>query len=379
MQVYKEKIRCTGCTACSNICPKGAIKMKQDDRGFLYPDVNPLKCIGCNKCKEVCHTYDEKSTKYEEFAYCYINQNQPVLMQSSSGALFSQIGMSVINKKGKICGAVFDDQWNVIHIIGKNKEALSRMRGSKYVQSNLQNVYKEINRLLIQGTIVLFTGTPCQVIGLRKYLQRDYDNLVLVDCICSSIPSPVIFKEYIQLIEKQYGSVKSISFRDKSNGWENYSIKIECDSGTYLAEHKKDLFMRGFMGELYSRPSCSVCPAKGRIGYLSDITIGDLWGAKEIVPEIDCSNGISLAIAHTTKGLRILQEAKAVPINIELAIKYNPRYRSSHIINENIDKFWEILQKRGLDAAYRYIYKPSFVRKIKLKLLGEMKCHFMKE
>ena len=367
MQIYKNKSMCTGCTACSNICPKEAISMKPDDKGFLYPEVDMSLCVQCGKCKAVCLTYEENKRENNDYAFYFINENPKTLLKSSSGGAFSKIAENIFLKDGYVCGAVFNHKWDVIHEVATNDSEIAEMRGSKYVQSDLQDVFREIEELLKYGKTVLFTGSPCQVVGLQKYLGKHYEKLILVDFICSSIPSPEIFRTYLKTLQNQYGEIKEISFRDKSEGWKNYSVKIVCDQKTYLKNHKEDMFVKGFLGGLYSRYCCRNCPVKERVGYWSDITIGDLWGAEEILPQLDFYNGISVAVSHTEKGLELIKEMQCKKLELEEVYKHNPRYQRSHAPYKDLDKFWDIYKKKGLEKVYQFVYSPSFIKRVKEK------------
>lgn len=369
MQIYKSKEMCTGCSACSNVCEKHAVKMISDEKGFLYPVIDEEKCVECGMCRRVCHTYKEKKRTCGESAFAYVNENKITLMESSSGGAFSFIANEILRNQGFVCGAVFDENMKVKHIIADNKSEVSCMRKSKYVQSDMGNVYQKIKKLLIAGEKVLFTGTPCQVIGLKTFLNKEYDKLFCVDIICHSAPSPLIFEKYLLMKEKELGKIEGIDFRDKSNGYINYSVRFHTLDGDVFEEHKTNRYIQGFTGDLYSRDCCENCPAKERVGYFSDITLGDLWGGEKFASEIDFSKGASLVVVHTLKGASLMKNTSMVQVDLEEAIKNNPMYRFSHKKNKDADSFWKIFSKKGLEEAYNYIYNPSLFRKIKMKVL----------
>lgn len=371
MQIYKSKEMCTGCSACSNICEKHAIKMIPDEKGFLYPVIDEDKCVECGMCQRVCHTYKEKKRIYKESTFAYVNENTRTLMESSSGGAFSFIADEILREKGFICGAVFDENMKVRHIVSDNASEVSFMRKSKYVQSDMGNVYQIIKKRLIAGEKVLFTGTPCQVIGLKTFLNKEYDKLFCVDIICHSAPSPLIFEKYLLMKEKEIGKIEGIDFRDKSNGYINYSVRFHTLEGDVLEEHNTNRYIQGFTGDLYSRDCCKNCPVKERVGYFSDLTLGDLWGGEKFASGIDSSKGASLVVVHTSKGASLMKNSLMVQVDLEEAIKNNPMYRFSHKKNKDAESFWNIFSKKGLEAAYNYIYQPSFFRKLKLKLQKE--------
>lgn len=373
MQIYKERSMCTGCTACKSICPQEAIILREDSKGFLYPDIEEKKCIGCGMCQRVCHTQNIKNLNLENKAYGFVHKDEDILAHSSSGGAFTRIAEKVLECDGWICGAVYDKNNEVTHILSKEKEALERMRGSKYVQSNLENIFPKIKAILQGEDIVLFTGTPCQIIGLRHYLGKEYENLLCVDCVCSSIPSPRVYRLYLEMMKKKIGEIHSISFRNKRDGWKNYAVCFDTSTGEVYEHHKENLFLRGFMGDLYSRDCCRNCPAKERLGYWSDITIGDLWGADSMAPEINSNQGASLVLVHTKKGQAFVGGKDLIPLRYSDVLEHNPRLKYSHAINTDADVFWRILDTRGLCSAYKYIYQPSLLRKIQLKLRNRKK------
>lgn len=368
MQVYKKRQLCTACTACSNICPKNAISMNPDEKGFLYPQVDTVACIECGMCKTVCHTYKQEKQHFEENAFAFINDDEQILNHSSSGGAFSYFAKNIIDVGGWVCGAVFDNNLKVMHVVANNKEALANMRGSKYVQSDMKFVFKEVKELLQSGEHVLFTGTPCQVIGLKSYLRAEYDNLICIDVVCHSAPSPLVFEKYLEMKSKEIGIIQSVSFRDKKYGYDNYSVCFRTISGEVREEHKNNFYIRGFTGDLYSRDCCAHCPAKERLGYYSDITLGDLWGADAYAPQIDCGRGASLVVVHTNKGMRILNNVSMIPLDIDKVVEKNPRYRFSHTPNRDSNGFWRVFKKKELSSSYQYIYNPGVIRKIMLKL-----------
>ena len=198
-------------------------------------------------------------------------------------------------------------------------------------------------------------------------MKKEYNNLYTIDFICSSIPSPLIFRKYISEIEEKYGKVKKISFRDKRNGWHDYGISVRCENGEIYDKNKENLYMKGFIGGIYSRESCSHCPAKERIGYLSDLTIGDMWGVQEIMPNVECSMGVSAVIVHTEKGYELVEKEQLIPCDIEMLKIKNPKYHNSYIPYHDLEAFWKILNNKGLKEAFDYVYNPSILKKIKMK------------
>ena len=307
-----NKKDCCGCFACYNICPKECISMLKDSEGFSYPQIDSKKCIECNLCEKVCpiiNRYVEGEDKLEGY-YGYINDDN-IRLGSSSGGIFSAIADYVIENKGIVIGASFDDNFAVKHSIIESKRDLWKLRGSKYVQSEINDIFKCVRDFLDDNRLVLFTGTPCQVAGLKKYLQKKYDNLYTVDILCHGVPSPKVWSKYINEKEKEYGSkIFKINFRNKDEGWNNFSLKINFENGAiYKNNIKNDLYLKFFLNHLSLRPSCHSCKFKS-LNRASDLTIGDAWGIDKIDSSINSYNGVSLVIVHSEKGERLIKIRK---------------------------------------------------------------------
>ena len=323
---------CSGCTACAERCPVNCITMKRDKMGFMYPDVDETKCIHCDICDKVCaemrSKYSENNADIE--AYAIVGNDDGVRKVSSSGGLFWIIAKRIIDENGVVFGAAFSDDFHrVRHIAVDTVDNLSKLQGSKYVQSDINSSFSEVKMYLEQGKKVLFSGTPCQTSGLSAFLAKDYENLFLVDIVCHGVPSPNVWDEYIGNLEQKYhGKATRVSFRDKRYGWNNYVLSVEFDNGKeYVKNREDDLFMRGFLHDYYLRPSCYNCAHKG-LGRVSDITLGDLWGAEKICPELNDNKGTSLVLASSPKGKAMLQEValdiKCSAVDLSEAVKFNP-------------------------------------------------------
>ena len=216
-----EQVKCTGCSACANICPKQCISMVADLEGFLYPSVDTKECINCGLCEKICPILKKNPIKSDDIiAYAAMLNNTDIRLESSSGGVFTAIAESVIDKNGVVFGAELDENFNVIHTYVETKEELKKFRGSKYVQSVIGETYKRAKGFLDQGRFVLFTGTPCQIGGLYAYLNKDYDNLITQDLICHGVPSPMVWRKYLEFREDiSHAGVRRMSFRHKKYGW----------------------------------------------------------------------------------------------------------------------------------------------------------------
>lgn len=347
-----EKKYCSGCHGCYNVCPVKCITMVEDKEGFLYPAVDKNQCIDCGLCEKVCPIINKKERVNNITAYACINKDEYIRSKSSSGGVFSLLAENIINQGGIVFGAGFDDDFNLVHSYTDNIEGISKYRGSKYLQSKIGNAYSIIKDFLEKGYKVLFSGTPCQIDGLISYLGKEYSNLMCIDIICHGVPSPKVFKMYRCNLEKKYrGTTKRMTFRCKDNSWKKYSISLEfSNNDKYISEFNKDIFMRGFLQNLYLRPSCYDCNSK-TLNRLSDITIADFWGIDNIAPELNDDKGTSLVLINSNKGKDILNQLQDKIIIKEVecneAIKYNSSAIKSVPNNPKRDMFFKSLDSNS--------------------------------
>jgi len=316
-----DKHKCCGCTSCEQICPTHCITMQEDKEGFLYPVTNEQNCINCGRCESACpvlHPYLPATNKPDAFA-CKTT-DELLRAQSSSGGIFSVLASQIISLGGIVFGACFMPDWSVTHITAETNEELALLRGSKYVQSNLLNTFTKIRNILKSNRPVLFSGTPCQVAGLNHFLKKKYDNLYTIDIVCHSIPSPKVWKMYLsQIVDNT--QIRYITFRNKSEGWNNYGLLIKghkhiIESGS----NSTNLYMRGFLENLYVRPSCYACPARNYTSG-SDIMLADCWGLDKYHPNLDDNKGMSQVLIITEKGQSLFNKCRAEIESIQ--IPYN--------------------------------------------------------
>lgn len=299
----KKKQDCCGCAACVQVCPKQCIEMRADNEGFFYPKVCTVNCINCDLCEKVCPVINKNESRVPVNTVAAINTDENVRMKSSSGGIFSLLAKIVIEQDGVVFGVRFDNEWNVIHDYIDKEEDLDHFCGSKYVQSHIGNAFSQVRSYLQAGRMVLFSGTPCQVAGLYKYLRKDYGNLVTVDFVCHGVPSQKVWQSYLnyelkmkqgQTGEGEFKSFKKISFRNKTNGWKKYNIElIFSDSQRYMQYFAENPYMIGFINNLYLRPSCYHCAFRSFRSH-SNFTLADFWGVENIHPEIDDDKGVSV-------------------------------------------------------------------------------------
>lgn len=374
-----NKIECTGCSACYNICPKHAIEMIEDKKGFEYPKINKEKCIDCKLCVKACPILHYNIVNNIPKAYAVINNNEITRDKSASGGVFSLLAEYIIDNNGVVFGAEFDKNWRVKHYYIENKENIDKFRGSKYLQSTIGNTYKLAKEFLKNGKKVLFTGTSCQIEGLKSYLMKDYENLYTQDIICHGVPSPKVHNKYLEYQKNKFKTTKinKIEHRNKDNGWRNFKLKIKFDKNTYKESHKKDLFMQAFLRNTILRDSCYNCHFKKK-NRISDITLADFWGIENILPDMDDDKGTSLVIVNSKKGQELLENIKdkiqCKSVDFETAIKYNPSMTKSAKKDKQSDKFFENLDKMDFDKLVKkYTYTPSKLKKIINKIKGIIK------
>ena len=301
---------CTGCEACVQICKKSAIRMQQKSDGFMYPVIDNEKCVDCGLCTKICPANTEISNSNTQIPYLAYNLNIEDRLDSSSGGIFSVIARHVLQQGGIVYGAAYDKSLTVQHISIDNISDLQKIRGSKYVQSVIGESFIKCKQNLLEGKLVYFTGTPCQIAGLKTYLQHDYDNLITSDLICHGIPSGHLFKEYISFLESKHNiKIHNYKFRSKKRYGQGYDLEIITEVNHKKSSHflcaEAEPFFYGFWKNLILRESCYRCKYS-RIERVSDITLADFWTAKKFFPKIKTSNGLSLILANSEVGKHII-------------------------------------------------------------------------
>lgn len=322
-----DKTKCCGCAACEQICPRSCIKMVADEQGFLYPSVNLECCVDCGLCEKKCpvlNPFDALECLPSSYAGRVSDEN--IRKGSSSGGVFTVIATEILNKGGYVFGACFNDDWTVSHKCITNISELYKLRGSKYVQSEIGSSYKEAKKYLKDGKWVLFSGTPCQIAGLNHFLGRVYSTLLTVDVVCHSAPSPLVWDRYLASLMAKNNALNkseiSITFRNKENGWHNYGLLIKDNTGDIVNESSwYNNYMQGFLQDLYTRPSCSFCPARQYRSH-SDIMLADFWGVEKYHPEWDDNRGLSLILLKTEKA-RLFFDSIATQLSLFDKIPYS--------------------------------------------------------
>lgn len=344
----QDKTLCCGCYACYNICPASAINMVEDSECFNYPIIDIDKCNNCGSCEKVCPSLNAKNKQtFETITYACINNDNQIRLDSSSGGIFSLLAEYVISNDGVVFGACFNDELKLVHHNADNYNDYKKFRGSKYLQSIIGNTYKQAKNVLDNNKLVLFSGTPCQINGLKLYLKQDYSNLILIDLICHGVPCLKVFDYYKNELESYYkAKVKSINFRRKYKGWSNFSISFIFDNNKeYSQVFSKDLFIKGFLKNLYLRPSCYNCKYTN-LNRFADITLGDYWGVKTIYPDLDDDKGTSLILINSSKGEMyfnlIADKISYRKANLNHAIAYNSCIVKGVDPHPNREKFFQL-------------------------------------
>lgn len=366
MTSITESGKCTGCAACANACPSQCITMLPDTEGFSHPQIDPKKCVDCRKCVAVCPTLPGAVSGFEAepAVYAAHSADPNVVEYSSSGGVFSVLAEHVIQMGGVVFGAAFDTPDSVHHIAVRDMKSLCKLRGSKYVQSEIGLSYQEAEHELQQNKTVLFSGTPCQIAGLRHYLQREYDNLICIDIICHSIPSPKVWKAFVgETSVRANAEIRSANFRDKRDSWENYCLSFQlADGEEYVLKGGRNLYMQAFIGGLSTRPSCSQCTFKGK-NRESDITLGDYWGVRFVQKEAYNARGTSLVIVNTAKGRTMLDllHAQLVlhPTSMDTALPPNPAYFRPSVSHPRRTRFFSELDSMGVYHSMEALLPPT--------------------
>lgn len=372
MIIYEDKKECCGCNACFNICPNDAIQMVEDEKGFKYPSINS-KCIGCKLCISVCPLKQNTNKKNDKVnVYAIKNKAEEIRKKSSSGGFFHALSEYVINNNGYVFGAVYDEKFDVHHIGTNDLTESNRFKGSKYVKSDVNITYKQVKDLLENNKLVLYSGTPCQIHGLKTYLGKvNQEKLITCDNVCHGTPSPKIFREYKEELENKYNSkIKDFTFRYKVNNTTQNIYALFENGEKYIANSSIDKYYRLFLDNINLRDCCFECKYSNtnRIG---DFSMADFWGIEKTIKDFDDGNGISLVIVNNLKSKlifdKISNEFHIVESNIGDDLQTNLIHPS--IPDKNKDTFWNSY----INYGYEYSVKKFTKLPIKIKIKNLLK------
>lgn len=376
---------CTGCRACEQICPKKCIEMKVNVNGFLVPKIKVDECINCGRCRNVCPNANFTSINKILEVYAMQAKDMDILKKSTSGGIFSILSKYVIEEKGGVVfGASYNEKLEVEHIAVSNMKDLDKIRGSKYVQSNTGNTYTLVKQLLNQNRIVLFSGTACQIQGLNLFLNKEYDNLLTAEVVCHGVPSPLLFKKYIEWLSNNYDDeILDYSFRTKEKRprGEHYKAKVVFANKTKFKFAFRDPYYSSFLNSSTLRLCCYECKFKN-YNRVSDFTIGDFWGIEKIVKDDSMvKDGTSLVIVSSNKGKKVLDKVLKNCNYIESSIadgrKYNPSLFKSSNKNNISTQYLEFMRSKNYNAIFEIALHHKFKSRNLLKNLIPYKLKFL--
>lgn len=364
--------KCTGCQACRQICPHKAIDIIEDEEGFLFPTKN-ANCTNCKLCINICPIINDvkrNENLEESIVYLFRHNDENVIEKSSSGGAFTAIVQDLYDDNCVIFGAEYSDGFKVIHSYVQDINDLDKFRKSKYVQSDVKDTYAEVKDFLIAGKKVIYSGTPCQIAGLRNYLGRDYHNLLCVDLICHGVPSYKVFRKYLEFLHKKYNSkVKEITFRKRTTEqekWNSRNISILFDNNKCIIQNSlENEYLNAYHRALNYRKSCGNCKFAS-VERNSDITIADCWGIENLYKDIDVHRGYSMVIVNTQKGkelfdkIRKHQEVK--PLSIDFAISSNAQFSQPAKFHKNRKMFFENLDKLQFDKLVNKCLRKELIK-----------------
>ncbi|MDO5482762.1 MAG: Coenzyme F420 hydrogenase/dehydrogenase, beta subunit C-terminal domain [Bacteroidaceae bacterium] len=392
-----DKEACCGCSACAQICPKKSIEMKADYEGFLYPIVDTKDCINCHLCENVCPVLNIKKEHVKiQNGYIVQHKDSRILRESTSGGAFTAIAEWVIGKNGVVFGAAYDNQMVVKHTYVNKKEDLGKFRNSKYSQSEIGTTYQEAKAFLDKGIWVLYSGTPCQLEGLLRFLRKSYECLLTVDVVCRACPSPLVFKKYLDLQKQITGTdFDNLLFRDKYYGYQYSSMSI-MNQKKYLYHEgiDTDSYLRAFFSGISIRPSCLKCVFRKRYRE-TDLTIWDCFDIAIYDKKMNDNRGATKVLAHTEKGRRVMTEInvlKKIQVCPDMILKMDGDDEINIVLQEHplrssffedlnkmdpqklFEKYFPITMKNRIEKAVRILTIKlglySLVKNIYITLVG---------
>lgn len=382
MEFLNDIKLCTGCGACANICPHDAVIMQEDEKGFLKPFVDTTRCTECGLCKKVCPLLNFQSDNFESpQAFAFINQNNEVRMRSSSGGVFPAFAKYIIEKGGAVFGAVYDSSLKVCHDAAYDLKDIEKMQGSKYVQSDTKYTFRAVKNVLTTGKPVLYTGSPCQIAGLKSYLGKEWENLLTIDLICHGVSSRRVFEMYKKEILKKIkdnGRLTGLNMRDKNFGWGyGFFVTITTTNASYHLHKTEDDFQQLYLHNLSINDSCLQCKFN-KIPRTADITMGDFWGVEDYDSSLNDKKGISAVLLNSAKGQKYFKELISTDqiyleeVPAEVIIRNNINIISSSIPHPRREEFFKDVvasKKRLSQLCEKYLkLRPNILKRIFRKL-----------
>lgn len=346
--------------------------MKQDEKGYLYPEIRKDSCVDCKLCEKVCPLKKkEENKKFGKIAYGVKNKDEHEREKSSSGGIFVEVAKFILNNDGVVYGVEMNDDFQVKHGRATTLEDARKFQGSKYVQSDKQAIFCMVQKDLKEGKEVLFTGTPCEIAGLKKYLRKEYDNLYTMDLICHGVPSGKLLNAFLKGKEKLYSSqIIELKFREKVYGWRNQEIYIKFKNGRiYHAPIWVDNFYRLFTNNYILRDSCYACRFSS-MERQGDITIGDFWNLKNVNEEFEDKLGVSSVIINSEKGEKVFETLKNKFDIIECSLnEINQKNLNSPSPKPyHYEEFQRMIEKKGFEYCLKKYGSMKMLEKIRRAL-----------
>ena len=374
----KDKSKCSGCSACYSVCPKNCISMIEDEEGFLYPTVNKDDCIECGLCEKVCPLEEHNNKKNGVVSSCIIqNKDKEVLLQSTSGGIFTPIAEYVLRQNGVVFGVeMTSDDFIIRHTKVEKKEELLKFRSSKYVQSSVGDTFKDAKNELENGRMVCFSGTPCQIQGFKNFLKKDYENLITVDVVCRGVPSPGMWRDYVEKLQ-QLDKVQEVVFRDKGLGYQYSTMKVKYANGAVKRNGiESDQWLRMFFSGLSLRPSCPTCNFR-TTDRCSDFTIWDCFNVSDLTNTLDETKGATRMLIHTQKGMQIFDKIKCSFNFVEAPTNVVAKgIKETFFLNKNRNNFISDYKSMSMDSLLEKwvpmsvkVYLKKYARRV-LNVIG---------
>lgn len=367
MITLTEKSKCTGCAACAQVCAAGAISMKSSKEGFSFPEIDGSRCVACSKCVKVCPVSLPAVKKQPVQVIAASAKDEAVLAVSSSGGVFSLLAGKVISHSGVVYGAGFDHKFDVVHKPVDKKEDISLLTGSKYVQSDIGSAYKSVKADLKSGRQVLFAGTPCQCGGLKAFLNKEYENLLTVDFVCHGVPSPALYRKYLQSMASGR-KITCVNFRCKTKGCKGYRMGMDfADGEPYRSTVAQDPYLLAYSQNISLRESCYKCSFKN-FNTESDLTLGDFWGIEDTDSFLAKKDGVSLVLINTEKGRRIFEDIEELETDhrhLEEALKKNPSIMAGVRKNPLREKYLRDMNKMDIKKLTDKYCGNSYTAKLR--------------
>lgn len=360
--VREQKKECCGCTACTTVCPQNVISMKADEEGFLYPVINEGNCIECKLCIQVCdfNKSQELEKRDRQDVYALRLKEKNKLKESQSGGAFAAIAQVILRENGYVVGAVMDDEFKVHHVLIESENDLKKLKGTKYVQSDLDDTYEKVRAFIENGQSVLFSGTPCQVAGLNSYIQKKMgklpEKLYTCDIICHGVPSPLIWEKEVEYMKQMPSALIEIRFRDKEKGWHNNISTFIYENGEKVSNN---VYNTMYANGLITRPACEQCRYTS-IDRCSDMTIGDYWGIEKVAPQMDDNAGVSVVMVNSEKGNEVFKKLQdeCECIRGDINSCNQPQLHEPMVSHLRRSEFWSDYMEKGYSfVREKYVTK----------------------